>query len=133
MAIFTKKELNNIVKLVDSIKCKDFGMRKAGEIIPEHQAYYPEYSLDEFKRKLEFFIRQTFNGDARSGMKQIEGLLETVLNDYKADISNKNLDKAKTLNFYKNYSKAADQIVAKYRNIPGPMRDLIETRMYNIK
>ena len=130
----SKAKLDSAMKVVNIIKAKDFGMRNPARIVPEHPTWSPEYDLPSFKSKLEFFIKQTIGRDATSGMKQIDGLLETLLNDYRVDIKNTIVDKSKTRDFYKKYVEVANQLVNKYgKQVPGPVRAMIEERLYEIK
>lgn len=117
----------------DLAKTFDFGMRKSGEVIPEHLAFYTEYTEKEFENKFKFFISQVNKGqDSTSGFRQIKGIVETILNDYKADIKNPKLPKDKVINHYKKYKAIAERLVSP-KNAPGPIRAWVEDQFYIIK
>lgn len=87
-------------KLVkDSIEEKmieDMAFNKKGEVIPEHQNYYNDWTEKELKKRL-------VKADEEGEQNILKGLLNTLEADIKTDLRNKKLNKELTIAHYKKY------------------------------
>lgn len=90
------------------------------------EAYNPEYSIQQFKSYVSNIIRNLYgnqyNGEKVRAISKLDAYASQVIDDFKADIKNSNLDKRKTVQYYTQYVDALYEEltdVANVRNIDG--------------
>lgn len=99
----------------------DMGQHVPGVIVPAHQTYNPEYSIQQFKSYISNVIRDLYgneyNGDKVRAISKLDAYVSQVIDDFKADIKNSNLDKRKTVQYYTQYIDALYKELADVKNI----------------
>ncbi len=109
-------EIISMLKTIDNIerKINDLGYFKPAKIIPEHQAYYTQYTLPDFKARLKAHSSKITNEKlAKESREEILGIVNSIVKDYKTDLDNKNLDKNKTKQFYNKFIASMNDILGK--------------------
>lgn len=116
--------VNELYKYLDNIKDSntiDMGQHVPGVIVPAHQTYNPEYSIQQFKSYISNVIRDLYgneyNGEKVRAISKLNAYVSQVIDDFKADIKNSNLDKRKTVQYYTQYVDALYKELADVTNI----------------
>lgn len=116
--------VNELYKYLDNIKDSntvDMGQHVPGVIVPAHQAYNPEYSIQQFKSYISNVIRDLYgseyNGEKVRAISKLNTYVSQVIDDFKADIKNPNLDKRKTVQYYTQYVDALYRELADIKNV----------------
>lgn len=116
--------VNELYKYLDNIKDSntiDMGQHVPGVIVPAHQTYNPEYSIQQFKSYISNVIRDLYgneyNGEKVRAISKLDAYVSQVIDDFKADIKNSNLDKRKTVQYYTQYIDVLYRELADVKNI----------------
>lgn len=116
--------VNELYKYLDNIKdskTMDMGQHVPGVIVPSHQTYNPEYSIQQFKSYISNVIRDLYgneyNGEKVRAISKLNAYVSQVIDDFKADIRNSNLDKRKTVQYYTQYIDALYKELADVKNV----------------
>lgn len=85
------------------------------------EAYNPEYSIQQFKSYVSNIIKDLYGNDYNRETVRAISKLNTyasqVIDDFKADIKNSNLDKRKTVQYYTQYVDALYEEITNVKNI----------------
>lgn len=114
------KDIVNAMSFVDS-KMRDMGQHVPGAIVPAHQIYNPEYSIKQFKSYIGNVIRDLYgneyNKERVRAISKLDTYVSQIIDDFKADIKNSNLDKKKTVQYYIQYVDALYKEITDVKNI----------------
>lgn len=102
-------------------KIVDMGQHVPGAIVPAHQIYNPEYSIQQFKSYIGNVIRDLYgneyNREKVRAISKLDTYVSQIIDDFKADIKNSNLDKRKTVQYYIQYVNALHKELVDVKNV----------------
>lgn len=102
-------------------KIVDMGHAVPGAIVPAHQIYNPEYSIQQFKSYIGNVIRDLYgneyNREKVRAISKLDTYVSQIIDDFKADIKNSNLDKRKTVQYYIQYVNALHKELVDVKNV----------------
>lgn len=112
----------DIVKAMTLVsKIRDMGQHAPGAIVPAHQIYNPEYSIQQFKSYIGNVIRDLYgneyNKEKVRAISKLDTYVSQIIDDFKADIKNSNLDKRKTVQYYIQYVNALHKELVDVKNV----------------
>lgn len=112
----------DIVKAMTLVsKIRDMGQHVPGAIVPAHQVYNPEYSIQQFKSYIGNVIRDLYgneyNKEKVRAISKLDTYVSQIIDDFKADIKNSNLDKRKTVQYYIQYVNALHKELVDVKNV----------------
>lgn len=118
--IIYAKNIVNAMSFIDS-KIVDMGQHVPGAIVPAHQIYNPEYSIQQFKSYIGNVIRDLYgneyNREKVRAISKLDTYVSQIIDDFKADIKNSNLDKRKTVQYYIQYVNALHKELVDVKNV----------------
>jgi hypothetical protein len=104
-----------------AIKLVDMGQHAPAAIVPAHQTYNPEYSIQQFKSYIHNVIKYLYGNEYNTqtvrAISKLDAYVSQVIDDFKADIKNSNLDKRKTVQYYIQYVDALYKEITDVKNI----------------
>ena len=110
------ENVDHAIRLLNDSKTTDMGQH-----VPSHQTYNPEYSVQQFKSYIHNIIKDLYGNDYNRETVRAISKLNTyasqVIDDFKADIKNSDLDKRKTVQYYTQYVDALYEEIADVKNI----------------
>lgn len=109
------------IRLLNDGRTVDMGQHVPGTTVPAHQTYNPEYSIQQFKSYINNVIRDLYGNEYNSqkvrAISKLNAYVSQVIDDFKADIKNSNLDKRKTVQYYTQYVDALYKEITNVTNI----------------
>ena len=85
------------------------------------EAYNPEYSIQQFKSYVSNIMKDLYgneyNRETVRAISKLDAYVSQVIDDFKADIKNSNLDKRKTVQYYTQYVDALYKELTDVKNV----------------